>query len=77
MSKFKIGGKVKHPCDSGPFEVVGVRKNGQIEIEGDCSGGTYPCNASDWVDADQVEEYDQSKVVYYVDGVPYKNGIRL
>ncbi len=77
MGKFKIGDKVKHPCDSAPFEVVGIRKNGQIEIEGDWSGGTWPCHAADWVDAKEVEKYDQSKIVYYIDGVPYRNGARL
>jgi len=33
MSKFKIGDKVKHPCDSSAFEVVGVRE-AEIEIKG-------------------------------------------
>lgn len=73
MNKFNLGDKVKHPCDSDAFEVVGIREN-EVEIKGDWSGGTHPCNQAGWVPINEVEPYDETKVVYYINGKPYRNG---
>ena len=53
---YKLGDKVKHSCDLDSFEVVGLRKD-SIEIKGDWSGGTNPCNQSSWVKYDEVSPY--------------------
>lgn len=75
---YNLGDLVKHPCDAAPFEVVGVR-NDQIEIKGDWSGvGYYDYSRIDapteWVNPSKVKPYDETKVVYYIQGKPFKNG---
>lgn len=76
MHNFKLGDKVYHKSDSAPFKVVGIR-NTTVEIQGDWSGGIHNVNQKGWVDFTEIQFYDQSKVRYYINGKPFRNGISL
>jgi len=76
MHNYKLNDEVYHPVDAAPFKVVGIRET-EVEIEGDWSGGTHNVIQKDWVSPDVIKPYDNTKVVNYINGVPYKNGKRL
>lgn len=76
MHNFKLGDKVYHRADAAPFEVVGIRKN-TVEIKGDWSGGTHNVNQKAWVNHTEIKTYDETKVTYYINGKPYRNGTPL
>ena len=76
MHNFKLDDKVYYPCDTAPFKVTGIKKN-EIEIEGDFSGGTHNVCQKSWVGIDKAKPYDHSKVVYYLNGQRFKNGIQI
>lgn len=73
MHNFKLRDKVYHRADAAPFEVVGVRKT-TVEIQGDWSGGTHNVKQKAWVNYTEIQPYDETKVKYYVNGKPYRNG---
>jgi hypothetical protein len=76
MHGYRLGDRVYHPCDAAPFIVVGIRAK-EVEIKGDWSGGTHNIDASSWVGFKEIKPYDNSKVVYYINSKPYKNGVAL
>lgn len=73
MHNFKLGDKVYHKADLAPFEVVGIRKE-EVEIEGDWSGGIRNVVQKSWVNHAEIKPYDKTKVKYYINGKPYRNG---
>lgn len=76
MHNYNLGDKVKHPSDSSPFIVVGIREN-EVEIEGDWSGGTHNVTQTGWVKPEVIKPYDYTKVRYYINGTPYMNGVPI